>query len=118
MLTEKEIKGNSIIMIEFVSGESKMFYVHTKRTSNITGATMLLGYLLEDMVESAQKLGPESVWPIIDKGQTDRYYIENENKKGNDERVKEYRAITGVEKMQAQVLLINNKLSAVAPCLN
>ena len=118
MLKESEIKENSIIMIEFINGDCKMFYVNSKRTGNVTGATMLLGYLLEELIEGAKNNGPDSVWPIVDKGQVDRYYIENENKKGSDERVREYRALTEIEKMKTQVLLINNKISAIAPCLN
>lgn len=105
MLRESEIPEKSIIIIEYEEGECKPYYVNAKRTGGITGATMLLGYLVEDLVSKIKNYGLGNCWPIVDKGQTDRYYIENEKTKGGDNRVKNYRFPTEQEKSEIKKLL-------------
>lgn len=117
-MKETEIKEKSIIMIEFLNGDCKPYYVNSKRIGNCTSATMLLGYLAEEIIKKAKESGVRSVWPIVDVGQTDRYYIQNNQKKGGDARVKKYRPLTEVEKKGLQIMLLKNGLKSMAASLN
>lgn len=117
MLKESEILENSIIVIDYEDGGSKPYYVNTKGLGNVTGATMLLGYLIDDLVSNVKAYGLSKVWPIVNRGQTDRYYIENEKTKGGDNRVKNYRFPTEEEKSEIKELLQSVGLNEAANIL-
>jgi len=101
-LTESQIKENSFIMIELKTGEKKPYLVFKKRTGNITGAIMLLGYLSEELLKKANQL-----LPFEDRGVSDRYYIAAEGKPGTDKRVLGYRHLTKDEAKEMKEALRN-----------
>jgi len=94
-LNEFEIAEKSVIMIEFNDGTTRPYYVDVKRAGGITGATMLLGHLIEDIIKDSK------LWPITTNGSSDRYYIKNTGHVNVvDTRVQGYRQLTPGEKVK------------------
>jgi len=90
-LAHNEIKEKSIIIIDLLDGSSILYYVDQKRKGEISGATMLLGHKLSDLLQNP------SLYPCSVIGGTDRYYIANEETNGSDTRVKGYRRLEAKE---------------------
>lgn len=109
MLEESRILENSIIIIEYKDGTCKPYYVSTKWIGAITGATMLLGYLIDDLVSNVKSYGLKKLWPIT-KGHTDCYCI-------GDKRVKNYRFPNEEEKSKIKKLLQSVGLNEAANIL-
>lgn len=86
-LDYNEIQEESIIAIDLVAGDSIFYYVHRKREGNVSGATLLLGYKISELLQSP------NLYPCFTTGTTDRYYVGNEGFTGRDRRVKGYRQL-------------------------
>ncbi|MFA6251541.1 MAG: hypothetical protein WC603_02870 [Candidatus Paceibacterota bacterium] len=98
-LIHSEIDENSIILIEFEDGRKEPYFVKQKEVGSITGATMLLGFKLVDLLENSKIPYPVSdVW-------TDRLYISNEKVKGKHVGIKGYRKLNPEEKTEWTVKL-------------
>ncbi len=89
-LKHLEINSNSVIVIDFEDGKQEPYFINRKSVGNVTGATMLLGRKLNEIV-----LNP-SLYPNSE----DRFYIENEEVKGKNEGVKGYRRLIESEKKE------------------
>jgi hypothetical protein len=90
-LTNLEISEQSFVMIDFEDGLTEPYFVAFKKDGTISGATMLLGRKLSDLINNP-KLYPCSL------GETDRFYIENEKVKGKNRGVVGYRKMKQNEK--------------------
>jgi len=91
-LTHDEIEPKSIIVIEFETGESVPYFVNQKHKGNVSGATMLLGHTLLDLIKNP------NLYPCSTTGGADRYYIANEERAGHHEGVAGYRRFNDEEK--------------------
>ena len=91
-LKYSEISEKSIVMIDFEDGPSKPYYIDSMRKGNISAGTMLLGELLETIVEKHHH------YPCR-KGSEDRYYTgSDEHPDGGNSGVVGYRLLTEEEK--------------------
>lgn len=95
-LIHSEINEGSFIMIEFEDGKKEPYFVDQKRTGGITGATMLLGHKLSEFISNP------ALYPCSCTGGTDRFYIANEETKGQHEGVIGYRKLEQEEKDEWQ----------------
>jgi hypothetical protein len=95
-LNFSEIKENSFIMIEFEDGTKEPYFVDQKRKGGISGATMLLGHKLSELISNPK------LYPCSRTGGTDRFYIANEETKGQHEGVIGYRPLEQEEKNEWQ----------------
>lgn len=91
-MKNSEIKENSFIMIEFENGKKEPYFVDRKGPGSVSGATMLLGHTLSDLIKNP------TLFPCSKNGGTDRYYIANEKVTGKDSRVKDYHNLSKEEK--------------------
>ncbi len=96
-LKHSEISENSFVMIEFEDGAKEPYFVDQKRTGGITGATMLLGHKLSELIQNPK------LYPCSRTGSTDRFYIANEEVQGQHKGVLGYRKLNEKEKNEWQV---------------
>lgn len=84
---EKDLPNAPCIIVAVMkNGEKKPYYVKKIAKGGMTGATMLLGEYLEDIVNTPAKilnLDPESTLH-------ERLYIQNEKEKGKDKDIQHY----------------------------
>ena len=91
-LTYSEINENSFVIIEFEDGKKEPYFVDQKRKGGISGATMLLGHKLSELIEKPK------LYPCSRTGGSDRFYIANEEVNGHHEGVLGYRKLRQEEK--------------------
>ncbi len=102
-LKHSEINENSFIMIEFEDGISEPYFVDQKRTGGITGATMLLGHKLSELIQKPK------LYPCSRTGSTDLFYIANEEAQGQHKGVLGYRKLNEEEKNEWKQKIKNIK---------